>query len=166
VDQVDNDRLRGAAGAHRRHARTIIASRSEYDASLDALASRALGGAVRHLIATRSVVFVGYSLRDDDIRDVIDVLRADLGTAAPRCYFVHPSKQFISPIEGAEVLHTWQYARGKSLIEPHGGVIVVEFFDIDKSRSIPPQRRPEAGKLLAALADPNRGFEAVVVGEP
>jgi hypothetical protein len=34
----------------------------------------------------------------------------------------------------------WQYARGKSLIEPFGGVIVVEFFDIDKSRSIPPQR--------------------------
>jgi site-specific DNA recombinase len=45
-------------------------------------------------------------------------------------------------------------------------VIVVEFFDIDKSRSIPPQRRPEASKLLAALADPNRGFDAVVVGEP
>jgi len=60
----------------------------------------------------------------------------------------------------------WQFARGRSLIEPFGGVIVVEFFDIDKSRSIPPQRRPEASKLLAALADPNRGFEAVVVGEP
>ena len=60
----------------------------------------------------------------------------------------------------------WQYARGNALIEPHGGVIVAEFFDIDKSRSIPPQRRPEASRLLAALADPNRGFDAVVVGEP
>ena len=60
----------------------------------------------------------------------------------------------------------WQYARGKALIEPHGGVIVAEFFDIDKSRSIPPQRRPEASRLLAALADPSRGFDAVVVGEP
>ena len=65
-----------------------------------------------------------------------------------------------------ESSRAWQYARGKSLIEPHGGVIVAEFFDIDKSRSIPPQRRPEAAKLLAALADPNRGFDAVVVGEP
>jgi site-specific DNA recombinase len=65
-----------------------------------------------------------------------------------------------------ESSRAWQYARGKSLVEPHGGVIVVEFFDIDKSRSIPPQRRPEAAKLLAALADPNRGFDAVVVGEP
>jgi site-specific DNA recombinase len=65
-----------------------------------------------------------------------------------------------------ESSRAWQYARGKALIEPHGGVIVAEFFDIDKSRSIPPQRRPEAAKLLAALADPDRGFDAVVVGEP
>ena len=65
-----------------------------------------------------------------------------------------------------ESSRAWQYARGRSLIEPHGGVIVVEFFDIDKSRSIPPHRRPEASRLLAALANPDRGFEAVVVGEP
>ncbi len=52
------------------------------------------------------------------------------------------------------------------LLRAAGGVIVAEFFDIDKSRSIPPQRRPEGSKLLAALADPDRGFEAVVVGEP
>jgi site-specific DNA recombinase len=60
----------------------------------------------------------------------------------------------------------WQLTRARSLIEPHGGRIVTEFFDIDKSRSIPPQRRPEASRLLDALADPQRGFEAVVVGEP
>jgi site-specific DNA recombinase len=60
----------------------------------------------------------------------------------------------------------WQLTRAKTLIEPHGGQIVAEFFDIDKSRSIPPQRRRQASALLAALADPRRGFEAVVVGEP
>jgi site-specific DNA recombinase len=65
-----------------------------------------------------------------------------------------------------ESSRAWQHARSKGLIEPHGGRIVTEFFDIDKSRSIPPQRRPEAARLLAALADPNRGFQAVVVGEP
>jgi site-specific DNA recombinase len=65
-----------------------------------------------------------------------------------------------------ESSRAWQYARGKGLIEPHGGVIVAEFFDIDKSRSIPPQRRPEARALIAALAERNRGFDAVVVGEP
>jgi site-specific DNA recombinase len=65
-----------------------------------------------------------------------------------------------------ESSRAWQDARAKALIEPHGGVIVTTFFDIDKSRSIPPQRRPEANRLLAALADPDRGFAAVVVGEP
>jgi site-specific DNA recombinase len=60
----------------------------------------------------------------------------------------------------------WQLTRARSLVEPHRGRIVAEFFDVDKSRSIPPQRRPEASRLLAALADPARGFSAVVVGEP
>ncbi len=60
----------------------------------------------------------------------------------------------------------WQLTRAKALVEPRGGQIVTQFFDIDKSRSIPPQRRPEAARLLAALADPSRGFDAVVVGEP
>ncbi|MEV0624213.1 hypothetical protein AB0I81_63660 [Nonomuraea sp. NPDC050404] len=60
----------------------------------------------------------------------------------------------------------WQLSRSRALIEPRGGVIVAEFFDIDKSRSIPPQRRPEAAALLDELRDPNRGFDAVVVGEP
>jgi site-specific DNA recombinase len=65
-----------------------------------------------------------------------------------------------------ESSRAWQLTRARTLIEPHGGQIVTEFFDIDKSRSIPPQRRPQAGALLAALADPARGFAAVVVGEP
>jgi site-specific DNA recombinase len=60
----------------------------------------------------------------------------------------------------------WQLTRAKALVEPHGGRIVAEYFDVDKSRSIPPQRRPEASALLSALADPRRGFDAVVVGEP
>ena len=60
----------------------------------------------------------------------------------------------------------WQLSRSRALIAHHGGVIVAEFFDIDKSRSIPPQRRPRAGALLDELSNPNRGFDAVVVGEP
>lgn len=60
----------------------------------------------------------------------------------------------------------WQITRSRALIEPRGGEIVTEFFDVDKSRSIPWQRRPQASALLAELRDPERGFEAVVIGEP
>src|SRR6266498_130663 len=56
----------------------------------------------------------------------------------------------------------WQLTRAKALVEPHGGVIVAEYFDIGQSRSVPWRRRPEAAALLAELKNPSRGFEAVV----
>ena len=65
-----------------------------------------------------------------------------------------------------ESSRAWQRNRALALIQPHGGVIVTDFFDIGQSRSLPWQRRPEARALLKALRDPNRGFEAVVIGEP
>ncbi|MFC9659492.1 recombinase family protein [Nocardia sp. NPDC127606] len=64
-----------------------------------------------------------------------------------------------------EASRNWQLARARTLIEREGE-IVTEFFDIGQSRSIPWKRRPEANRLLAQLADPNRGFDAVVIGEP
>lgn len=60
----------------------------------------------------------------------------------------------------------WQLARSRSLIEPHGGVVVAEFFDIGLSRSLPWKRRPQAALLLDSFKDPGRGFDAVVIGEP
>jgi site-specific DNA recombinase len=60
----------------------------------------------------------------------------------------------------------WQLSRSKALIEPAGGAVIAEFFDIGQSRSLPWKRRPEAAALLDALRDPDRGFEAVVIGEP
>ncbi len=52
------------------------------------------------------------------------------------------------------------------LIEPAGHRVVTEFFDVGTSRALPWKRRPRANELLAALKDPRRGFEAVVIGEP
>jgi site-specific DNA recombinase len=88
------------------------------------------------------------------------------GSASQTVRFASWERVSTEDRQDPESSRAWQYARGKALIEPFGGVIVTEFFDIDKSRSIPPQRRPEASRLLATLADPKRGFEAVVVGEP
>jgi len=41
-----------------------------------------------------------------------------------------------------ESSRAWQLARSRALIEPSGGVIVAEYFDIGLSRSLPWQRRP------------------------
>jgi DNA invertase Pin-like site-specific DNA recombinase len=60
----------------------------------------------------------------------------------------------------------WQLARAEALIEPHDGHVVAEFFDVGQSRSLPWKRRPQAALLLDALRRPDRGFGAVVIGEP
>jgi site-specific DNA recombinase len=45
------------------------------------------------------------------------------------------------------------------------GWIVAEFFDVGWSRVLPWARRPQAAALLAALADPDCEFDAIVIGE-
>lgn len=59
----------------------------------------------------------------------------------------------------------WQLAPARALTERHGEV-VTEFFDVGQSRSIPWKRRPRAAELLQQLRNPERGFDAVVIGEP
>ena len=45
------------------------------------------------------------------------------------------------------------------------GRIVAEFFDCGESRTVAWGRRPRAAAIIAALADPGREWDAVVVGE-
>lgn len=65
-----------------------------------------------------------------------------------------------------ESSRAWQLHRSQQLIEPHGGILVAEYFDCGHSRSLPWQRRPAASRLLETLRDPDRGFAGVVIGEP
>jgi len=65
-----------------------------------------------------------------------------------------------------ESSRAWQLRRANALIDPRGGVIVDEYFDIGQTRAVPWQRRPRASALLTALRNPDREFQAVVIGEP
>ncbi|GAA5108190.1 hypothetical protein GCM10025762_13610 [Haloechinothrix salitolerans] len=58
----------------------------------------------------------------------------------------------------------WQREVAEGVIAGRG-VIVAEFFDIGISRRLPWPERPQAAALLSAVAEPERGVDAVVVGE-
>jgi hypothetical protein len=58
----------------------------------------------------------------------------------------------------------WQLEAAGRVVAGRGR-IVAEFFDVGTSRSLPWARRPQAAALLAAAQDPEREFDAVVVGE-
>jgi site-specific DNA recombinase len=57
-----------------------------------------------------------------------------------------------------------QRDQAAALVGGHGR-IVAEFFDIGYSRTLPWVRRPQAAALVVALADPDRGWDAIVIGE-
>lgn len=65
-----------------------------------------------------------------------------------------------------EASRSWQKRRALDLITPHGGVLAVDYFDVDQSRSLPWKRRPEASRLLSDVSSSRRDFDAVVIGEP
>jgi site-specific DNA recombinase len=57
-----------------------------------------------------------------------------------------------------------QRDQAASLVAGHGQ-IVAEFFDAGYSRALAWARRPQAAAFVAALADPDRGWDAIVIGE-
>ena len=57
-----------------------------------------------------------------------------------------------------------QREQASVLVAGHG-TVVAEFFDSGESRTLPWARRPQAAALVAALADPDRGWDAIVIGE-
>lgn len=64
-----------------------------------------------------------------------------------------------------ETSRGWQLGNARKFVEPLGGTVSAEFFDIGQSRSVPWERRREGARLLAALKDPRRTWSALVVGE-
>jgi site-specific DNA recombinase len=57
-----------------------------------------------------------------------------------------------------------QLAQAGALVRGHGR-IAARFSDVGQSRSVAWGRRPQAAALIALLADPDRGWDAIVVGE-
>lgn len=66
-----------------------------------------------------------------------------------------------------ETSRIWQRGEAQRLLSVYapGATIVADYFDVGESRSIPWSRRTEGGRLLSDLADPDRGWDAIVVGE-
>jgi hypothetical protein len=59
--------------------------------------------------------------------------------------------------------HAWQHDQADATINGEGR-ITEEFFDCGQSRQLSWRQRPEAARLIKAIKDPNRGFDAIVIG--
>ncbi len=59
----------------------------------------------------------------------------------------------------------WQVSLGTSLVAGRATITAV-VHDTDVSPTLSWDRRPQAARLLAEMADPNRGWDGIVIGEP
>jgi hypothetical protein len=69
---------------------SMVATESDYKKRLEELSKNVMGGLVRTLLSTKTVVFIGYSLRDWNFRRLYEALLEDMDAFAPRAYFVSP----------------------------------------------------------------------------
>jgi site-specific DNA recombinase len=86
------------------------------------------------------------------------------GTVRGRLRFVFYGRVSTEDWQDPMTSRARQREQAEALVRGHG-VIVAEFFDAGQSRTVAWGRRPVAAALVALLADPGRGWDAIVVGE-
>ena len=70
------------------------------------------------------------------------LLDASPEASAPARRFAFKGRVSTEDNQDPEASRNWQLSRSRALIEPAGGIIVAEYFDIGQSRSLPWMRRP------------------------
>jgi NAD-dependent SIR2 family protein deacetylase len=67
---------------------SVVATRKDYDEVVKEMRTGVIGASLRHLLATKRVLFAGYSLRDSDFQEIYGLLRAEMGDVLPRSFVV------------------------------------------------------------------------------
>jgi DNA invertase Pin-like site-specific DNA recombinase len=91
--------------------------------------------------------------------EAVDESGADIG---PLAFYGRCSTE---DNQDPETSRAWQLSNARKFVEPLGGHIAAEFFDVGQSRSVPWERREAASALLRQLRNEARGWTGIVVGE-
>ncbi|MCK4640037.1 MAG: SIR2 family protein [Candidatus Marinimicrobia bacterium] len=69
---------------------SIIATTSDYDKCKDILTSGLIGSVLKTIIATKTIIYVGYSFRDDDLDYIFKFIRDEMKNLHRTSFFVTP----------------------------------------------------------------------------
>ncbi len=67
---------------------SVVATKEDYDNCYKQLQNGVLGATLKNILATKTVVFIGFSFGDDDLNMIINYLRNELGDLYPHIYYV------------------------------------------------------------------------------
>jgi SIR2-like domain len=73
---------------------SIIATEADYEACYQSLREGVIGSTLKHLLATKTIVFVGYSFRDEDFERVYGLIQDQLGAMLRRPVIVTLDEEF------------------------------------------------------------------------
>ena len=68
--------------------RSIIATSEDYKKRFSELQNGIVGATLKSILATKTVVFIGFSFGDEDFSQIIDYLREEMGDIFPHIYIV------------------------------------------------------------------------------
>jgi hypothetical protein len=73
---------------------SIVATEDDYERCYESLREGVIGSTLKHLLATKTIVFVGYSFRDEDFARIYGLIREQLGPMTPRPFIVTADQTF------------------------------------------------------------------------
>jgi len=85
---------------------TIIADKNDYNKCYSALSRNTLGSFLKTILATKTVVFCGYSMRDDDFNRIYKFLQRELKSILPHAYIVTLDADIDVEREKITLIHT------------------------------------------------------------
>lgn len=72
---------------------SIIAEKKDYAKCYRDLSRGALGGHLKLLLATKTIIYIGYSLSDPDFQKIHGLLKKSMGDTFPHSYIVTPNEE-------------------------------------------------------------------------
>ena len=67
---------------------SIVATKSDYEACYERLQNGVIGAQLKNILATKTVVFIGFSFGDEDFSQILKYLKNEMGNVFPHIYVV------------------------------------------------------------------------------
>lgn len=94
---------------------SIVATKEDYEQCYKNLSTGLVGANLKTLLATKTILFVGYSFRDFDFNKVISLLKIEMGNVFPHLYIISLDENI--PDFFAEIKFTHIKTTGKYFFE-------------------------------------------------
>jgi NAD-dependent SIR2 family protein deacetylase len=131
---------------------SLVATEQDYEECYERLRTGLIGASLKHMLATKTLVFFGYSFRDEDFNKIYSYLHDEMGRILPRSFIVTLDEDFdaaaypASTVIQTDGAHFLSVLKSRLLETPH-------FLDDERFSAV-----PEA--LDAALGAHDKVIEA------